>query len=88
MKNLPISSTGQTSDFELTYQNVTYYLDRRTVDRVFCAFSRHGLNLSSGLIQRVLDLAPIVIKAIIYKLNMMQIWKKHNRFKVVYGLNI
>ncbi len=55
--------------FELKYSGTDYSLDRKLVDQVICAYSKHGLNLTSGTIQRILGIDSNVFKAIIYRLN-------------------
>ena len=66
--------------FELKRGGITHKVDRVTVDIVICAYSRQGLNLTTGLIQSILDISPDIVKAIIYNLNINKESKPYSQY--------
>ena len=50
------------------YSGTTYEIDRREIDRIVCAYSRHGLNLAGPTVASILEIDTTTFRAIINKL--------------------
>ena len=57
------------STLTLSTKNHSYLFDYNTIDQIYCAYSRQGLNLSFGVIQQILELPFVELRLILSKLH-------------------
>jgi len=65
---------------DLKYNSTTYSFTRNTLDKVFCAFSKRGSDLTSGAIQNILNLSADEFKAITGRLGLSKDSKPYSKY--------
>lgn len=65
---------------ELKYNNTIYPFSRDILDKVFCAFSKKGSDLTSGAIQNILNISADEFKAITGRLGLSKDSKPYSKY--------